>query len=101
MLGPPAWHHIRLLAALDAVEGFSPGLVIDAGSAVAAILDRRLPEMDLVEQDVSVGGATAVAQQFLALAGRRYRRDAAEPCGDVRLGLRRQRMLEPEIGAVR
>src|SRR5690349_6956693 len=94
-MGPPEPDHIRSLAALDAVEGFGPGLVIDAGPAVAAILDRRLPEVELVEKIDAVGGAAAVAQQLLALAGRRHRRDAAEPGRDIGLGLRLQRVLEP------
>src|SRR5882672_2278783 len=46
----PSVRLTALLSALDAVEGFDPALVVDAGLAGAAILDRRLPEVDLVEQ---------------------------------------------------
>src|SRR5262245_14158771 len=99
--GPPAPHHIRLLAALDAVEGLGPGLVVDAGPAVAAILDRRLPEVDLVEQVGAIGGAALIAEDRLALARGRHRRDTAEPRGDAGLGRGRERMLQPHIGAVR
>src|SRR5437762_8289686 len=99
MMGPPAQHDIRLLAALDSVERLGPGLVIDAGLAAAAILDRRLPEVQLLEEVGAVGRAAFVAEDRLAFAGRGYGGHAAGPGRHAGPRFSRKRVLPPQIGA--
>src|SRR6185436_5296538 len=91
-----------LLTAHDGYVVADPAAVRHAALDVRGALGfRRAPELDLLEILEAVGLATLGAQQRVALAGLRHHRVGAEPGGDVTLHLRRDRPLEPGVGAVR
>src|SRR5205085_6761985 len=59
------------------------------------------PEPDLVEIPIAIGFAARIGQELIALAGGRHRRNRAEPGRDIALKLGLERMVEPQIGAIR
>src|SRR5262245_18816457 len=87
-------------AAEDGEVVGDPAIVWHAAVGLRRALgDRRAPELDAAEIAGAVRLAALIAQELVALAGRRHRRHRAEPGGEVALQLRAQGVLEPQVGA--
>src|SRR5688572_26455571 len=87
-------------AALHPLIGRHPVAVGHAFAPAAAIAHRGLPEVDALEVLDAVGLAARLGKERIG-AGRRDRRNAAEPSCRARLGIVRERLVEPHIGAIR